>query len=400
MKTLSIFTPTHNTKYLKDAYDSIKEQPFDEWIIVTNKEAQVSPEIQEDKRVNVYKLESDYVGALKKYACGKCTGDILLELDHDDILVDGAIEEVKKAFEDESIGFVYSNTAQFKGNFQKVDRFSYSFGWRYRDFKYKDHDLDECIAFDATPASVSRIWFAPDHLRAWRKTVYDKVGGHPDDMRVLDDLDLMCRTFLETKFYHIDKCLYLYRIDGENTWIKHNAEIQNNVMRLYNKYIEKMALKMDGRKIDLGGRFGCPEGYESVDLKDADVVCDLNGKWDFEDSSVAVVRAFDCFEHLKDPVHTMKELSRVLKPGGIAFIQVPSTDGRGAFQDPTHVSFWNENSFLYYTNHDWSGYIDTPVHFQALQLFTTTKNAQEVCWVRADLINLKENYRPPGLIFL
>ena len=28
----------------------------------------------------------------------------------------------------------------------------------------------------------------------------------------------------------------------------------------------------------------------------------------------------------------------------------PSTDGRGAYQDPTHVAFYNENSFWYYTN--------------------------------------------------
>ena len=28
----------------------------------------------------------------------------------------------------------------------------------------------------------------------------------------------------------------------------------------------------------------------------------------------------------------------------------PSTDGRGAFQDPTHVSFYNENSFWYFTD--------------------------------------------------
>jgi len=237
-------------------------------------------------------------------------------------------------------------------------------------------------------------------LRAWRKSVYEKVGGHSDQMRVLDDLDLMCRTYLETNFFHIDKCLYLYRITGENSWLKHNEEIQNNVMRIYNQYIEKLALRDKGRKIDLGGRFSCPPGYESVDLKDADINCDLNKRWPFKDSSISVVRSFDCFEHLKDNLHTMKELSRVLKPGGIAFIQVPSTDGRGAFQDPTHVSFWNENSFLYYTNHDWSHYIDTPVHFQALQLYTSQKNPQEVCWVRADLINLKDNYRPPGLIHL
>jgi hypothetical protein len=33
-------------------------------------------------------------------------------------------------------------------------------------------------------------------------------------------------------------------------------------------------------------------------------------------------------------------------------ILVPSTDGRGAFQDPTHVSFWNINSFYYYQKDD------------------------------------------------
>jgi hypothetical protein len=35
-------------------------------------------------------------------------------------------------------------------------------------------------------------------------------------------------------------------------------------------------------------------------------------------------------------------------PGGTAEIVVPTTDGPGAFQDPTHVSFWNRRSFLYY----------------------------------------------------
>jgi hypothetical protein len=44
----------------------------------------------------------------------------------------------------------------------------------------------------------------------------------------------------------------------------------------------------------------------------------------------------------------MNEIWRILKPGGIVDISVPSTDGRGAFQDPTHVSFWNINSFMYY----------------------------------------------------
>jgi SAM-dependent methyltransferase len=345
---VSIFTPTHNPAYIKELYESIKDQDFFEWVIV-NQNCNIDIK---DARIKLYPLPvtgENYVGSLKKFACSKCTGDILLEVDHDDILAPTALEEVKKAFEDKDVGFVYSNTANFKDDFKKTARYNEAYGWKFRSVDGKE--CEEHVAFKPTPASVSRIWYAPNHLRAWRKDVYDKIGGHAD-MRVLDDQDLLCRTYLETKMKHIDKCLYFYRINGLNTWIKYNKEIQDNVMVIYNKYIEKMACKWAKDNnllvLDLGGRFNSPYG-ETVDLKNADRIMDLNKKWDLADGSVGVIRAYDVFEHLKDPLHTMKELYRVLADTGYAFIQVPSTDGRGAWQDPTHVSFWNENSFLYYT---------------------------------------------------
>jgi len=191
-------------------------------------------------------------------------------------------------------------------------------------------------------------------------------------------------------------------VHTDNTWLQKNKEIQDGVWPLYDKYIEPLTLKWatyNGLlKLDLGGRLVKQVGYQSVDLKDADINTDLNEPWPFEDNSVGVIRAFDVFEHLKNPLHTMKELYRVLAPGGYAFIQVPSTDGRGAFQDPTHVSFWNENSFLYYTQTPWAKYIDTPVRFQTLRGYTTAKNEQQVCWTIAHLVSLKEDYRLPGII--
>lgn len=79
-----------------------------------------------------------------------------------------------------------------------------------------------------------------------------------------------------------------------------------------------------------------------------DVVADLRQPWPWEDGSVLEVRAFDVIEHLPSHIHTMNEMWRVLRAGGVAKIAVPTTDGTGAFQDPTHVSFWNRRSFLYY----------------------------------------------------
>lgn len=395
---VSIFTPTHDPKYLPEIWEELRGQDFYEWVIVSQN-CQV-PDFKDErvKVIQIPKVGDHYVGSLKRFACQMCTGDILLELDHDDILLPGAIDAVKEAFSDKSIGFVYSNFANFTGDFWKTERYAEAYGWQYRPFEYKGHQLDEVVSFDPTAAAVSRIWFAPNHLRAWRTNVYNKIGGHRD-MRVMDDGELLIRTYLATRMKRIDKCLYLYRISDANTWKKNQDEIQKVTMDCYHEAIRLLALresKLNGLlALDLGGRFNCHPGFQSVDLKDADIIADLNKKWPWKDGSVGVVIANDVFEHLTDKLHVIKELYRVLAPGGYAFIRVPSTDGRGAFQDPTHVCYYNENSFYYYVEEKFAKYIDTPVRFQAMRLFTTPKDSNQVCWVEAHLVALKGN-RPPG----
>lgn len=394
---LSIFTPTHNTKYLLEAYESIKDQEFDEWIIGLNGDAERIPYLLDDPRIKqVYlgRWEDPYVGMLKMLCVEHASGDILVELDHDDLLVHDAIAEVRKAFEDPEVGFVYSNTIRTDMQGNELERFSPDYGWEYRN--------SECISFDPTPASVSKICYAPDHVRAFSKWAYEASGGYDPNMRVLDDQDLIARLYKVSKFYHIDKPLYIYRVDGQNTYLKHNQEIQDNVLRIYDKHIEDLVDAWCDRnnlmKVELGGRMNARTGYLTVDLFDATIKCDLNGKWPFADGTVGAIRAFDVFEHLKNPIHTMKELYRVLAPGGYAIIQVPSTDGRGAFQDPTHVSFWNENSFKYYTDRFFNKYIDCPVQFQAMRLYTTEMNADRVCWTVAHLVKVVDGLRLPGQV--
>jgi O-antigen biosynthesis protein len=403
---ISLFTPTHNTKFLPELYKSLLAQTFKDWqwVIVYNNGA--NPIAAKDPRVKhvILPVASQWVGPLKAYACEQCDGDILVEMDHDDLLTPNALNEVHKAFSAHpDVGFVYSNTIHATGDFQKVQRFDERYGWRYREAKFRKHVLDEHVHFPPTPNCVSRIWFAPNHLRAFRASVYHKVGGYNKNMRILDDLDLMCKLYGVTKFHHIDKGLYVYRIHGENTWLKHNQEIQENVYRIHDQYFENLAETWSRANnlqcVELGGRIAARKGFTTVDLRDADVISDLNGRWPFEDGTVGCVRAFDVFEHLKDSIHTMKELYRILAPGGYAIIQVPSTDGRGAFQDPTHVSFWNQNSFLYYTHQHWNKYIDCPVRFQAIRLYTSEKDPYGVCWTVAHLTKLGDE-RVPGEVFI
>jgi FkbM family methyltransferase len=105
-------------------------------------------------------------------------------------------------------------------------------------------------------------------------------------------------------------------------------------------------------RVDIGCGDSKPDGFIGVDIcpgDKVDIVADISQAFPFEDDSVDELRAYDVVEHLPDRLNTMNEIWRVCKPGARVDIVVPSTDGRGAFQDPTHISFWNINSFRYYS---------------------------------------------------
>lgn len=105
--------------------------------------------------------------------------------------------------------------------------------------------------------------------------------------------------------------------------------------------------------LNLGSSDAHVGGYVNVDIcEPADAVVDLSQPWPWADSSVDGIRAHDIIEHLPDKIRTMNEAWRVLRPGGRIEVEVPTTDGPGAFQDPQHISFWNRNSFFYYTAGD------------------------------------------------
>jgi len=109
-----------------------------------------------------------------------------------------------------------------------------------------------------------------------------------------------------------------------------------------------------GVRVDLGSTDSvapdCTHGLDIVPnpaLKNL-IVADLTKPWPFHDGGVDHFRAHDIIEHLADKIHTMNEAWRSLRHGGTIEIVVPTTEGSGAWQDPTHVSFWNRRSFLYF----------------------------------------------------
>lgn len=384
----TIFTPTHDPKFLPRLERSLQAQTFKdfEWLVVPNNG--VNPEDIEIKaRIVPYQGATYHIGEIKRFCCRNALGEILVEVDHDDELPYDCLEELDKAFAP-NIDFCYSNCIEILQN----QSFCYDqiYGWETRPYTFKGQQFLETISFPPQPATYTSILWSPNHVRAWRKSFYDRIGGHNPELAAADDFELVVRTYIGGNIKFLDKCLYVYHRHSNNSYATGylNNYIQTKTQDIYDNFIVQVVNKWCNasnlRKIDLCNGIYSPDGYENINVR----ACDLS-HLPFPDESVGVFRGYDALQHLKNPTQIMREIYRCLAPNGWFFSETPSTDGRGAFQDPTHVSFWNANSFWYYTDYNFNQCIDCPVKFKSMRIKdyfpSEFHKINNIPYVRADL---------------
>lgn len=410
---ISVITPTNSEKWFHLARASLMAQTFQDWEWVVLLNGEVTDMRDTDPRIKIVRssFNSAFVGMLKREACLHATAPFVLEFDHDDELHVEALELVVAEFA-KGADFVYSDCAQVNAD-GKPFLFYPQHGWEIspQDFT-GPRGTEKVIAHKCPPIlpqNISRIWYAPDHLRSWRASIYWAVGGHDATKSVLDDLDIMQKIYLARgRFRHIARCLYRYSVHGQNTYLQRNVAIQTGTLEMHDARIYDISLAgWSGEKscVDLGGGINSPKGWISCDRHNANITADLEQAWPFKDDSVGAFRAHDFIEHLRDPIHTMNEAWRSLCHGGLLLIEVPSTDGRGAFQDPTHVSFWNANSFFYWTRAVTQKYIEhagAKARFQVVRMVdyfpSDWHKTHNIPYVRAHLAAIKDGPRLHGLM--
>ncbi len=253
---ISVYTGTYNTgDFLRETYQSLREQTYTnwEWVVVDDESTDGTWErllqiATEDIRVRPVRISHNgKIGAIKDMATRLAYGTYLVELDHDDMLTDTALMDIKTAFETSpDVGMVYSNFAEFFMD-GRPHRYGGEF-WenRYRKTEYHGKVYDECI----TPNIYDRFgpdyteqfgWFltvGPNHVRCFRASELKRLGGYNANFPVADDWELMARFFLYSKVYHIDKLLYLYRFldNAGNTTFVRNKSIQDHLAIARNYY--------------------------------------------------------------------------------------------------------------------------------------------------------------------
>ena len=107
------------------------------------------------------------------------------------------------------------------------------------------------------------------------------------------------------------------------------------------------------RSLDLGCGINKRPGSIGVDSNRdtaADVIADINsGSLPFRDSTFDEVTLIHVIEHVDNVIHTVEELHRVCRTGGVIRLETPHYTDFSSWCDPTHRWHLNTFSFRYFT---------------------------------------------------
>jgi glycosyltransferase involved in cell wall biosynthesis len=288
----SVFTPTYNTgEKIRRTYQSLVDQICSSWEWVVTDEStdgktwEILQEIAEkDFRVKVHKIlpaSGGNIGLAKNRAANLCDGQWFVELDHDDTLLSQCLDYLDRAakmFPD--AGFIYSDQAQiYADGSQKMydnhtdgnwyGRPGNGFAFGYAGHSWVEEDGKRILAHhypDINPLTIRFNITMPSHVRAWRRDVYQSIGGHNKKTPIADDFELIVRTFLRTRMVHIKRVLYI-QWDDEKSASNNNSIDINRRARLirdhYDKDIHNRILQLGKKDWNWDESKGCSQQFQN-----------------------------------------------------------------------------------------------------------------------------------------
>ncbi|MFK9094788.1 glycosyltransferase [Bacillus salipaludis] len=260
---VSVFTASYKSKdKILRPYRSLLNQTYSnwEWVIVDDSgddDETYNQDLRplDDLRVRRYRQDSrnGYIGATKRYAAGLCTGEILVEVDHDDDLTPDCLEKIVHAFQQHpECGFAYGDCTEVHVGSHHAHWYGWDCGFGYSPYyRVWVHEMNrwQNVLKHTTinGNTIRHLVGLPNHPRAWTRDCYHLIGGHREELLVSDDYDMLIRTFLCTKYVAIPDLLYIqYRNEnGDNSTFQRNQQIQILVKELNSYYHEKIYKRLE-----------------------------------------------------------------------------------------------------------------------------------------------------------
>ena len=116
-------------------------------------------------------------------------------------------------------------------------------------------------------------------------------------------------------------------------------------------------IKINSKKIDVGCAFRKPKGYWGIDkvkVPGVDQIVDLTKfPWPLPNNYFNEVRLWHILQFLPETVRTMEEVWRIAKPNAKVIIGVPYFNTSMAFGDPSHIRYFTEETFKFFTKDSW-----------------------------------------------
>jgi len=421
MAEISVVTAVRTGEHLERTLRSLELQTDVEWewVVVPTTSTAVPERLLDDERVRAVILEEPIadVNLARATGVGAATGLFVVQLDDGDELAPGALGAILGVLRRDDTEVVYGDFAMFPIHGQPVPGYNPEYGWTTGSVEIDGEALRTVTSFDPTPSSIGQASYAPRHGLAMERATYIEIGGHDPALGAASNFALVCTAYSAGKrFTRIPQVLVHTRQDQlavRDDYLE-GAIASTWTMDILRSWSTRNGLAM----LDLGAAHNPTPGFVSVDLQDAAINCDIRFGIPLPDSSVGVIRASDFLEHINTcpdsacqhgadgvsprcVVGVMNEFHRLLAPGGWLLTHTPSTDGRGAFQDPTHVSYWNPNSFWYYTRAEQARFLrGVTCRFQVARMWqgypSEWHRSNALLYVDADLVALK-GQRQPGI---
>ncbi len=229
----SIVTPVYNppVDVLRLTIESVRAQTFEDWELILVDDASPDDAVRdvlrsaaaEDDRVKVVERPTNgHIVVASNDGIATARGEFLALLDHDDVLVECALEEMRTAIERApDVDYLYSDE-------DKVDE----------DGRFYDE-------FRKPPWSPERLrgQMYTSHLSVLRTSLVREVGGFREGYDGSQDHDLVLRvTERAARIVHVPKVLYHWRaVEGSAAqdpeakpyaWLAGQRAVQDHVDRL------------------------------------------------------------------------------------------------------------------------------------------------------------------------